>query len=66
VVLPKQVNGFMYIFNSLPGETLMMVASMTETLWSLAVCDKIHFTKVNSFIYYTLELEEIWMRVIVA
>jgi len=56
----------MYIFNSLPGETVMMVASIAETHWSLAVCNKIHFTKVNSFLYYILELEEIWMGVIVA
>jgi len=34
----------------------MMVASTTDTCWSLSMCNKIHFTKVHSLICYILHL----------
>jgi len=32
-------------------DTLMMVASTTETCWWLSICNKINFTEAHSLVY---------------
>jgi len=38
-------------------DNLKMVASTTETCRWLSICNKIHFTKVHSLVYYTLQFK---------
>ena len=42
-------------------DTLKIVATTTETSWWLSICYKIHFTKVHSSVYFTLQFNaRVW------